>query len=70
MIYSADLHIHTDVLESGRIHGDTPDNIARGIVNSGVDVYAITEHNRVAGDHLSEVQEEIYTIKLFWVFWE
>lgn len=37
--FSADTHIHTDPC-----HGDTPENTARGIVNSGIDVFAITDH--------------------------
>ena len=37
--FNADPHIHTD---PG--HGDTPENTAVGIVNSGIDVFAITDH--------------------------
>jgi len=37
--FNADLHIHTD---PG--HGDTPENTAEGIVASGIDVFAITDH--------------------------
>lgn len=49
MKYTADLHLHTDYNEERDYwHGDRPERIAAGIVESGVDVYAITEHNRTS----------------------
>lgn len=59
MRFKADLHLHTDYDEErGRRHGDKPENIAGGIVESGLDVYAITEHNRVS-ERFFEVGEEV-----------
>lgn len=59
MRYCADLHIHTDHNpNNGSWHGDRPENIARGIVESGIDVFAITEHNAVS-DRYFQVLEEV-----------
>lgn len=56
MRFTADLHMHTD---PG--HGDSPQNIAMGIVNSGIDAYAITEH-RHPSDRAFDVRNEVEKI--------
>lgn len=56
MRFTADLHMHTDP-----DHGDNPKNIAMGIVNSGVNAYAITEH-RHPSDRAFDVRNEIERI--------
>lgn len=56
MRFTADLHTHTDVG-----HGDHPKNVAQGVVSSGVDVYAITEH-RHPSDRAFDVQNEVESI--------
>jgi hypothetical protein len=52
-------HIHTDHKEGSNYwHGDSPDSIARAIVNAGLNAVAITEHNRVT-DRVFAVREEL-----------
>ncbi|MBI4232470.1 hypothetical protein HY605_04525 [Candidatus Peregrinibacteria bacterium] len=59
MRFKADLHLHTDYDEErGRRHGDKPENIAGGIVESGLDVFAITEHNAVS-ERFFDVCDEV-----------
>lgn len=49
MLYRADFHIHTDYNEHRKHqHGEKPDLLASAIVNSPLDVVAITEHNKVS----------------------
>ncbi|MEK7673051.1 MAG: hypothetical protein AAB373_04155 [Patescibacteria group bacterium] len=59
----ADLHVHTDYNPETRFwHGDKPKNIARGIVDSKLDIYAITEHNHrgnKVGPRFFQVQERV-----------
>lgn len=51
--------MHTDYdPERDRWHGDKPKKIAAGIVESGVDVFAITEHNKVS-ERFFDVEEEV-----------
>lgn len=75
--YLAALHLHTDIFtpdidKQGLFsrHGATPKNLAKYIVNSGVDFFAITEHiQAVQGNvkesfwHFQEVCREIEKFK-------
>lgn len=48
----ADLHLHTDYdLIEDKWHGCTPPEMAEAIVESGLDVAAITEHGRVSANY-------------------
>lgn len=61
MRFTADLHIHTDHWNDRKRpiwHGDYPERIAAGIVESGVDVAAITEHYR-PNERYFEVMDEV-----------
>ncbi len=59
MKFKADLHIHTDHDPiRDRWHGDRPERIAKAIVDSDLDLYAITEHNQVS-ERFFEVAEII-----------
>jgi predicted metal-dependent phosphoesterase TrpH len=49
VLYRADFHIHTDYDElKKRRHGEKPDLLAAAIVESPLDVVAITEHNKIS----------------------
>jgi hypothetical protein len=46
--YTADIHLHADGKRNGRSrHGEKPKVLATSILESGVDVYAISEHHYV-----------------------
>lgn len=57
--FLADIHMHTDYnVDEERWHGMPPATLAEAIVQSPLDVVAITEHNRVH-DRYFDVREEI-----------
>lgn len=61
MRFTADLHIHTDYWNDRPNpiwHGDYPVRIAAGIVESGLDVAAITEHYRPS-ERYFDVKDEV-----------
>jgi hypothetical protein len=55
---TVDLHIHTDRDLAGRDswHGDKPRRVAKGIIASGINGYAITEHNEPCVPRFLEVR--------------
>lgn len=59
MLFRGDFHIHTDFdpVRNYR-HGEKPELIAKALVDSQLDVVAITEHNKVT-DRTFQVKEEI-----------
>lgn len=62
MRYTADLHIHTDYdPERNRWEGGRPEKIAEGVVRSGVDVFAITEHNQVS-ERFFDTEDEVNSL--------
>lgn len=59
MKFLADLHIHTDYDASiGLRHGERPDLMAAAVVDTPLDVVAVTEHNRVTQRYL-DLQDEV-----------
>ncbi len=59
MKFWADLHLHTDYdPKRDKWHGEHPDAMAAGIVDSQLDAYAITEHNRME-TRFFDVQAEV-----------
>lgn len=59
MRFRADLHIHTDYDPvSDRRHGDRPERMAEAIVNGGIDVAGIVEHNKISSRYF-DVKDEV-----------
>ena len=59
MKYWADLHLHTDLdPKRNQWHGERPERLAKGIVDSKMNVYSTTEHNRI-NPRFFDVQAEV-----------
>lgn len=62
MKFSADLHIHTDYDQlRDRWHGERPEEIAKAIIQARLDVFSITEHNKIT-NHSFDVKDEVERI--------
>jgi len=52
-VFKADLHLHTDFdPDTGRWHGANPEVMATSVVMSGIDIAAVTQHNKIDSRNL------------------
>lgn len=62
MLFEADLHVHSDSyidIETGKRHGETPEEIAFAVVQQNLDAVAITDHS----EYIKGKSDEIERIK-------
>jgi hypothetical protein len=57
MRYRADFHIHTDYSPNKGWHGEKPQNVAKALYDSDLDVAAVLEHNQI-NQRYNDVREE------------